>query len=345
MFASRASYRAGGKRKAMKVCIYGAGAIGGHLAARLISKGDCEVSVIARGAQLEALRTKGVTLHTADNRVISGKPAAATDDPSRLPPQDIVVVTLKAHAQSAIAAPLAKLVKPQGVALFAMNGLPWWWNHGRRDAHLELLDPGGALWRGFGPARALGGVVNSSNEVIEPGVIQASGTKRWIVGEPNGGTSARAKQIVDMFSAADLDGVLSTDIRRDIWRKIMTNISSNPIAALTRLVTKDAGTIPGLPGIAAMLIKEALQVAVRDGTDLSGEVDADAMTRPGGGRAAGKSSMLQDVEAGRPVEVEAILGQVQAFARDHAIATPTLDVVCALLRGLDLSLRLARGAG
>ena len=119
--------------------------------------------------------------------------------------------------------------------------------------------------------------------------------------------------------------------------------ASNPIAALTRLVTKDAGTIPGLTDIAATLIREALQVAAADGSDLRGEVDPEAMVRPAGGRTPGKSSMLQDVEAGRPVEAEAILGQVQAFGRDYGVATPTIDIVCALLRGLDLSIRLARG--
>ena len=143
----------------MRVCIFGAGAIGGHLAARLIAKGDCEVSVIARGAQLAAWRSRGVVLRT-EGREISGRPAAATDNPASLPTQDIVVVTLKAPSQPAIAAPLARLLAPEGTAIFAMNGLPWWWNHGRKGGHLELLDPGGALWNDVGSRRVLGCVVN-----------------------------------------------------------------------------------------------------------------------------------------------------------------------------------------
>ena len=326
----------------MKVCIYGAGAIGGHLAARLIAAGDCEVSVIARGAQLDAWRTKGVVLHS-EGREIAGRPHAATDDPSTLPPQDLVVVTLKAPSQPAIAKPLAGLLASEGVALFAMNGLPWWWNHGRSGGPLELMDPGGALWREVGPQRALGGVVNSSNEVVEPGVIVHTGTKRWIIGEPDNSASLRLQSVVALFNAAGLEATVSTDIRRDIWRKLMINISSNPIAALTRLVATDVAMIPGLDAIALELIDEAVAVAAADGCDLRGEINATALVRPAKGRAAGKSSMLQDVEAGRAVEVDAILGQVQAFAREKHVSTPCINVVCALLRGLDLSMKMARG--
>jgi len=326
----------------MKVCIYGAGAIGGHLAARLIAKGDCEVSVIARGPQLEAWRTKGVILRT-EGREIVGRPKFATDDPSSLPPQDLVVVTLKAPSQSAIAKPLSALLAPEGVALFAMNGLPWWWNYGLGDGGpLELLDPSGRLWNELGPKRALGGVVNSSNQVAQPGVIVHTGTKRWIIGEPDNSTSTRLRTIVDLFSAAELDGVLSTDIRRDIWRKLMTNISGNPVAALTRLVARDVATVTGLDEVAINLIDEALAVAAAHGCDLRGEISGSALARPAKGRAPGKSSMLQDVEAGRAVEVDALMGQVQSFARYKGISTPTIDVVSALLRGLDLSMRIAR---
>ncbi len=326
----------------MKVCIYGAGAIGGHLAARLIAKGDCAVSVIARGPQLAAWREKGVVLRT-EGREISGRPAAATDDPSSLPPQDLVVVTLKAPSQPAIAKPLAALLAPEGVALFAMNGLPWWWNYGKSEGgHLDLLDPSGGLWRELGPHRAVGGVVNSSNQVVEPGVIVHTGTKRWIMGEPDNSSSTRLKRIVDLFNAADLDGVLSTDLRRDIWRKLMTNISSNPVAALTRLVAQDAATIAGLDEVAVKLIDEALAVAAAHGCDLRGEISGPALARPAKGRAPGKSSMLQDVEAGRAVEVDGLMGQVQIFAREKGVPTPTIDVVGSLLRGLDLSMRLQR---
>jgi 2-dehydropantoate 2-reductase len=224
----------------MKVCIYGAGAIGGHLATRLIASGRAEVSVIARGPHLMAIRERGLVLRS-DGRELSGRPVAATDDPAALPLQDIVVVTLKAYALASVARPVAALLAPNGVAVFAANGLPWWWNHGLGSGGaLELLDTDGALWRGLGAQRVLGAVVNSANAVVEPGVIvNTGGGRRWTIGEPDSSRSERVQVIVDLLAAADIDSVLSTDIRRDIFRKLCVNISSNPLAALTRLTSRD----------------------------------------------------------------------------------------------------------
>ena len=193
----------------------------------------------------------------------------------------------------------------------------------------------------MGAARALGAVVNSSNHVPEPGVVVHSGAKRWAIGEPDGAVTPRLRRVADLLRAAELEAVESTDIRRDIWRKLMTNISGNPIAALTRLAGKDAAQVSPLDEVAMKLIAEALEVAAAEGTDLRGEVTPEGIARPTKGRFPGKSSMLQDVEAGRPLEVEAILGQVQAFAQARGIPTPTIDVVYALLSGLDHALRLA----
>ena len=325
----------------MKVCIYGAGAIGGHLAARLLAHTQSEVSIVARGPMLEGLRARGLTLRT-EGRDIGGRPHHVTDDPSMLAPQDLVVVALKAYSQSAVASQIGRLLAPDGVALFAMNGLPWWWMQGTASpGHLERIDPGGALWREVGGARALGAVVNSSNHVPEPGVVVHSGAKRWAIGEPDGAATPRLRRVADLLRAADLEVVESTDIRREIWRKLMTNISGNPIAALTRLAGKDAAHVSPLDEVAMKLIAEALEVAASEGTDLRGEVTPEGIARPTKGRFPGKSSMLQDVEAGRPLEVEAILGQVQAFAQASGIPTPTIDVVYALLSGLDHALRLA----
>src|SRR5258708_15356124 len=170
----------------MKVCVYGAGAIGGHVAVRLLSAHAADVSVIARGAQLEAIRAQGLSLRR-NGKSVTATPAAATDDPATLPPQDLVIVTLKAYAVAAEAKRLARLVRPDAAVLFVLNGIPWWWNHGLKGggAALALLDPGGALWSGLGPQRALGCVAYSSNTVTAPGVVAHDGGNQWLVGQPH----------------------------------------------------------------------------------------------------------------------------------------------------------------
>jgi 2-dehydropantoate 2-reductase len=326
----------------MKVCIFGAGAIGGHAAARMISTGVADVSIIARGPHLAMIRQRGLILRT-EGAEIGGRPIAASDDPGKLPRQDLVIVTLKAHAQPAAAESIGRLVAPGGLTLFAMNGVPWWWKKGSAGAGpLERIDPGGALWRAIGPERALGAVVNSSNHVVEPGVIVHAGAKRWTVGDPDVPDSERAQEVVNLFNAAGMEGVLTPDIRRDVWRKLMTNISGNPIAALTRLAGKDTPAVAGLDRVARKLVEEALLVAAADGHDLRGEIMPESIVKPARGRFPGKPSMLQDVEAGRTLEAEALMGQVQDFACAHGIPTPTIDTVFALLSGLNRSLRLAR---
>jgi len=322
----------------MKVCVYGAGAIGGHVAARLISAGAAQVSLIARGAQLQAIRENGVTLISGGAR-FGGMGAQATDDPAELPTQDIVLVALKAHATAASAGPIARLLAPDGVVAFINNGIPWWWNHGLKlGAALPLLDPAGALWSDLGPQRTLGVVVYSSNSVREPGVIVHAGGDRWLVGEPDGAATPRANALIDLLAGAGLNAIASPDIRRDIWRKLCVNVGNSPIAALTRLQLDAFQQTPGLASLAKAMIEETLCVAAALGWDLRDEIDPQTLSRPSGG----KPSMLQDVEAVRPLEVEAILGQVQAFGRNRQVPTPAIDVVLPLLRGLDASLRAAK---
>ncbi len=331
----------------MRVCIYGAGAIGGHLAARLIAREQCEVSIIARGAHLDAIRAKGLWLKT-QGKEIGGRPVAATDNPADLPPQDLVVVALKAHGLPAIAEPLSRLVAPDGRALFATNGIPWWWNYGRNGdgGALPLLDPDRTLWNIFRPQRALGAVIYSSNSVTEPGIITHAGpARRWQIGELDNTASTRVQNIVDLFAAADLDATLSHDIRRDIWRKLCVNVSGNPIGALTRLTSREAANVPDLDRVGEMAILETLAVAAAEGFDLRGEVDAHAVAAPSGTRNGARSSMLQDVDGGRALECDAILGQIQVFGRETQTPTPTIEVVLALLRGLDRALALLRQKG
>jgi 2-dehydropantoate 2-reductase len=327
------------REERLKVCVYGAGAIGGHAATRLIGAKAAEISVVTRGAQLEAIRRRGLTLKSG-GKEITGKPAAATDDPTTLPPQDVVLVTLKAHSLPAAADPLACLLAPQGCVVFILNGIPWWWRHGLPGAAgpLPLLDPEGALWSKLRD-KTLGCVVYGPVEVAEPGVIVHFSGNRWLIGEPDGSSSARLKSVVGLFKAGGLVSEIPDDLRREVWRKMSANAAGNTVSALTHLSAPDLGAIPGLREIYADLMRETLDVAAALGWDLRKEIDVEQISRRTDNSQRFRSSMLQDVLAGRPLEVEALLGQTQAFAREAGMAVPVIDSIVPLLRGLDLSLR------
>lgn len=326
----------------MKVCVFGAGALGGHLAAQLIASGKAEISLVARGAHLAAIRERGITLKI-DGREVGGKPAAATDAPATLPPQDIVFVALKAQTLPAAAQAIGKLIKPEGCAVFLMNGIPWWWNHGLpgKSATLSLLDPDGALWREIRPERAVGSVVYSPNEVVAPGVIVNSNQNRWLFGEPDLSSSARLKTITDLVSATGVETAACPDIRREIFKKLSNNASNNTLCALTRLDSAGAAGDDGLVKLAMSIISETLAVAAKLGWDMRSEVNVEQVATRARGKPGAKPSTLQDVLAGKSLEIDGLLGQTQAFAREHGIATPVIDVCLPLLRGLDAGVRAA----
>lgn len=324
----------------MKVCVFGAGAVGGHVAARLLAAQADEVSLVARGARLQAIRERGLTLHSAGEE-IKAKPAITTDDPSTLSPQDLVVVALKAPALSAAAESLARLLAPAGCAVFLLNGIPWWWRHGLPGASgtLPLLDPERKLWTRLGPERALGCVVYSPNEMEAPGIIVHIGASRFVMGEPDGSSSARLDAAVESFNRGGLVAEATTDVRREIWRKLISNASNNPLSALTRVMLGELGADPGLRRVMADVMRETLAVAAALGWDLRPEMDVEKITTRPGRKPDIRSSMLQDVLMQRPLEVEAQLGQIRAFAREAEVTVPTIDVILPLLRGLDRSLR------
>lgn len=331
----------------MKVCIYGAGAVGGHIAARLLRADQAEVSLVARGEHLAAIRQQGITLQSpGDVFTALPKPGHATDDSSTLPPQDLVIVTLKTAAQAASAAALRALLAPDGTVLFLNNGIPWWWRHGLQPAglaagSLPLLDPDGVLWRTLGPERVLGGVIYSPNEVVAPGVIAHRSTlNRFLLGEPDGSASKRVAEVAALFAASGLPSELPSDLRRAIWRKLLQNASGNVLSALTLLPNGPRVDDPDLEKIAIGIVDEVLAVAAAGGIDLRGEVSAAEIVAVVGQPYA-RPSMLQDVLLRRPMEVEALLGQPQAFARDAGVATPTVDVVLPLLRALNRGLALS----
>lgn len=325
----------------MKICVFGAGALGGHLAARLSAANQAEVSVVARGPQLEAIRKQGVLLKSGGEE-IRGRPDAATDDPASLPKQDVVLVTLKAHAIPALAETIERLLAPQGCAVFMLNGLTWWWQHGRKDARpLPLLDPEGALWTRL-RERALGCVAYSPNEVVSPGVVVHIGANRWVIGEPTDEKTTRAQAIVGLFNKSGLTAEIPADLRLEVWRKLVGNAAGNSLAALTRLGHYELASDPDIRILSIGIMRETLDVAAALGWDLRKEIDVEKHAGRASPGPSSPPSMLQDVVLGRSLEVEAHIGQTQAFARELGVPVPTIDVVLPLVRGLDRSLRAAK---
>ena len=326
----------------MNVCIFGAGAIGGNVGARLAVARGSELSVVARGAQLKAIKERGLVLRTDEGEVL-GRPAVATDDPATLPQQDLVIVTLKANALPDAAEAIARLIAPGGCALFLNNGIPWWWSHGLKGARgtLPLIDPDGKLWTHVRPERALGCVIYGPSDVIEPGVVFHTGGSRWVMGEPDGTMSARLDGAVQLFKSAGLKAEAATDIRREVWLKLVRNAPANSLAAITRLGLPEITADPELRPIAVRIVRETLAVAAALGWDLHAQVDAEQIAGRSA-RGGPRLSMLQDVLQGRPIEVEVHLGQTQAFARDKGVPVPTIDTLLPLLRGLNRALRTAR---
>ncbi len=295
----------------MKVCVFGAGALGGHLAAQLIAANQADISLIARGAHLAAIRERGLTLKVGGHEV-GGKPAAATDNPATLPPQDIVFVALKAQTLPAAAQAIGKLVKPDGCAVFLMNGIPWWFNYGLpgNKGTLPLLDPQGTLRNQVKPGRAIGCVVLCPCDIVEPGVIVNMGALQLILGEPDGASSERIEAVAAMLRRGGVDSRVSGDLRRDILQKLVSNAPGNSLSALTRMDFGGLGSDPDLCELAAKLIREVLAIAAALGWALRSEIDVDSVARRN--RPGQRPSMLQDVLQGRPLEVEAHLGQLQS---------------------------------
>lgn len=330
----------------MKICVFGAGAIGGYLAARLLHAGGHEVAVVARNEQLRAIASAGLALLAPDEEILV-RPHAVTDRPAELPPQDLVFVTLKAHSQPAAARDIAALLAPGATAVFVNNGIPWWWEWRgpeRAAMPLPLLDPQGALWRHVGPQRALGCVVYSANEVVRPGVVRHAANNRWLLGEPDGRMSRRLATVAEAMRGAGVNAEEVADIRARVWLKLLRNAPLNTICALTRLSVDELGSDPRLAELCCAVIDEITAIAAAEGVDLSQDVaSAKAVTRLGGAidgtRARGiRPSMLQDVLSGRSTEVDAILGQVQLFARASGTPSPVIDVLLPLVHGLERGL-------
>jgi 2-dehydropantoate 2-reductase len=321
----------------MKVCVYGAGAVGGHLAGRLAEAGG-DVSLIARGPHLAAIRAKGLRVDTTAGPLLS-RPAA-TDDPRELGPQDVVVVTVKAPALPQVAGAIGPLLHADTAVVFAMNGIPWWYFHGEagRFGGLKLsrLDPGDALWTAVGPERAVGAVAYTACSVTSPGVVRAENPRnRIVLGRPDGLTDPRIEALGQLLSRGGLEIETTSRIRDAIWSKLVMNLVGGSLAVLTGFAMKDVLSSPAIASAAANMAAEAMAVAHALGCRL--DDPAPALARLATSKH--KQSILQDLELGRSMEVDAMLKAPLELAELVGVETPTLALI------VQLAMLRARSAG
>ncbi|MCJ0765204.1 2-dehydropantoate 2-reductase [Variovorax terrae] len=315
----------------MKVCIVGAGAIGGFIGTRLAAAGQAEVSAVARGATLEALRRHGWRMNTAAGLVQA--PANASDDAAALGPQDLVVIAVKGAALTSVARGIAPLIGPNTLVLPAMNGVPWWFCHGVAGfpgGALQSVDPGAEIEIAIPFGQVLGCVVHASTSTPEPGLVQHKMGQGLIVGEASGGRSERAQRVVNLLSGAGFDATHSADVRYDIWYKLWGNMTMNPVSAITGATADRVLADPLVRGLCSAAMAEAQAIGARIGCSI--EQDAEARHAITAKLGAFKTSMLQDTEAGRPIELDAIVGVVREIGQRLDIATPHTDVLFGLAR-------------
>lgn len=314
----------------MRICVYGAGAIGGYLGARLALAG-ADVTLIARGPHLEAMRAHGVRL-LIDGEVLVAHPRC-TDDPSAAGEQDYVIVTLKAHAAPKVVDAMQPLLGPRTAVVSAVNGVPWWYFYrlaGPWENHrLESVDPGGVQWDGLGPERVIGCVVYPAAEVVEPGVVRHLDGDRFTLGEPSDEKTERVRALARVLVGAGLRAPVRR-IRDELWVKLWGNLSFNPISALTTATLDVVATDPGTRAVSRAMMLEAQAIGERLGVRFPVDVDR----RIDGAAAVGahRTSMLQDLERGRAMEIDALVTAVQEMGRLVGVPTPTLDIVLALVR-------------
>jgi 2-dehydropantoate 2-reductase len=315
----------------MKVCIYGAGAIGGYLAVELALSGQ-EVCVVARGAHLEAIQARGLTLRIQGREKVARLPAAS--DPRAFGPQDMVICAVKAHQAFECAESFAPLLGRDTAVVTAMNGIPWWYFYkagGPFEGRcVESVDRGGRQWNAIGPQRAIGCVVEPACEVTAPGVIEHHQFNRFIIGEPDGTRTGRIEQFSQALTAAGFDAPVRDNIRWNIWLKLWGNVCFNPISALTGATL---GRMIGNPDLRA-LCKTMMMETQAVNEALGVHIPTEMMDRRLAGAAAAgdhKMSMLQDLERGRSLEIDALVGAVQELGRLTGVNTPMIDAVLALI--------------
>ncbi|HZV50788.1 MAG TPA: 2-dehydropantoate 2-reductase [Candidatus Dormibacteraeota bacterium] len=316
--------------------VVGAGAIGAYLGARLAAAGF-DVTLIARGAHLEAMRARGLRVIEADGSTLAVAPAC-TDDLAAAGTAETIFVTVKAHGLPAIAPALGALLHERTTLVFAQNGVPWWFFSGRR--RLETVDPGGVIAASIPLRHVMGCVVYPATSLVEPGVVRHLEGNRLSLGEPDGVRSDRARAIAAALTRAGFKAPVQTRLRQEIWLKLIGNAALNPVSALTRATLGELLADPGTRELVRTLMLEVEAVGRATGIEPDLPVDRrlDGAARVGEHR----TSMLQDVEAGRPLEVEALVGAVVELAGQLRVPVPALDVVYRLTRRLDASVARER---
>jgi len=324
----------------VRICIYGAGAIGGYLAAGLSTVADVELSLVARGPHLAAIRKHGLRL-LIDGQERVCRPRA-TNDPAELGPQDYVIVCLKSHQAWEAAEHIRPLLAEDTAVVTGQNGVPWWYTFGldRRfeNVRLDSIDPDGRQWSAIGPQRAIGCVVYPATEIESPGVIRHVYGDKFSLGEPDGSRSERCRRLSEVLEAAGFSAPVLDDIRSEIWLKLWGNLCFNPISALTRATLDVVTTQTDLRALCVQMMTEAQQVASKFGASF--RVDIDRRINGAARVGAHRTSMLQDLESGRPLEIDALLTSVQEMGRSVGVSTPYIDVVLGLIQQLGRSLRV-----
>lgn len=320
----------------MKFCIVGAGAIGGYLGAKLSLAGE-EVTLIARGAHLEAIQAKGLKLILADGSSDIAQPTLATSNMADAGPQDVVILAVKAQSVPAIAPSLSTLYHADTMVVTAQNGIPWWYFRKQGGEYegtsIQSIDPDGVVEANIGADRAIGCVVYPAAEIQEPGVIRHIEGDRFSLGEIDGTKSDRIQQLANAFKNAGIKAPIRNQIRGELWVKLWGNLAFNPISALTRATLEEICQYPPTRELAYQMMSETQAIAeklgVRMGVTLEQRIEGAEKV------GAHKTSMLQDIEAGRPTEVDAIVGSVAELGRLMEIPTPHIDAIYASVKLLE----------
>ncbi|TIN25784.1 MAG: 2-dehydropantoate 2-reductase [Mesorhizobium sp.] len=314
--------------------MFGAGAIGGYLAAKLAIAGRTDLSIVARGAHLEAIKANGLRL-IEDGQEMS-VPVRAAAKAEELGAQDYVVLALKAHSLTPALDQIAPLLGDQTAVVTMQNGVPWWYFHGvggpLEGTRLSAVDPGGAIWKRIGPQRVIGSVVYPAVEVDAPGLIRHVEGKRFSLGEPSGERSERVTLLAEEMVKAGLQAPVRDDIRSEIWVKLWGNLSFNPISALTGSTLAAIVADEGTRTLARTMMLEAQ--AIGESLGVRFPIAVDRRIKGAGDVGEHKTSMLQDLERGRPMEIDALVSAVQELGRLTDKPTPTIDAVLALVRRL-----------
>jgi 2-dehydropantoate 2-reductase len=315
----------------MKVCIYGAGAIGGWIGVKLARAG-CAVSVVARGATLAAVREHGLRLKTGGETLAA--PVQASASAAGLGVQDLVIVAVKAPAMADVAAGIAPLIGPETVVLTAMNGVPWWFFEGMGGRYagtrLKSVDPEGRIAEAIPARHIVGCVVHASCALEAPGMVKHHFGQKLIVGEPSGERTARLAQLAALLERAGFEVAVADQIQKDAWYKLWGNMTVNPVSAMTGATTDKVLDDELVRGFISAVMLEAREIGARIGIPIEQQPeDRHQVTRKLG---AFKPSMLQDVEAGKPVELDALVGVVRELGQLTGVATPFTDALLGLAR-------------